>query len=229
MFLVLATQYSENTNSNADTNSRFEQVLPRLPESRRDKLNRVRHRQTRITSMLGLLLLREGMQRLDVGDFSLHEIVYREDHKPHCPDRYDFNISHSHGMVVCAISTGCRVGIDVEHLRDIRPERFARLLELTGDVTNELTGPRFFELWTQKEAVIKADGTGGVWDIGKVRLEHNNGLLRDQHWQLAPVKMPPGYVAHLAHDSQNSVSAVIEPLFLDCGAIVHSALNSDTL
>lgn len=68
--------------------------------------------------------------------------------KPYFPERPDicFNLSHSHGAVVCAVHEKS-VGVDIEKLRPA-PKRLA----------NGLGDREFFRLWTAKEATLKRDG-----------------------------------------------------------------------
>jgi 4'-phosphopantetheinyl transferase len=78
-----------------------------------------------------------------------------------------FNLSHSHGVVVCAVGGGRQVGIDVENrLREVEylalAERyfaaaeFAHLQTLDGADLQSA----FFAIWTLKEAFVKAIGQG---------------------------------------------------------------------
>jgi 4'-phosphopantetheinyl transferase len=78
-----------------------------------------------------------------------------------------FNLSHSHGMVACAVATAVELGIDVESVdrggddlklaeRYFAPSEVADLVALpAGD-----RRARFIELWVLKEAYIKAIGQG---------------------------------------------------------------------
>jgi phosphopantetheinyl transferase len=78
-----------------------------------------------------------------------------------------FNLSHTRGLVACAVSRGIDVGIDVEAVtraidwrpiaaRYFSPEEVAEI----DRVDPPAQAIRFFEIWTLKEAFIKAVGTG---------------------------------------------------------------------
>lgn len=81
---------------------------------------------------------------------ALPEIVREPGGKPFFPSRPDicFNLSHSHGAVVCALHDK-PVGVDVEKLRPA-PKRLAAGME----------DEAFFRLWTAKEATVKRRGLG---------------------------------------------------------------------
>lgn len=78
-----------------------------------------------------------------------------------------FNLSHSKNLIVLVVSRIEEIGVDVEHLR-----RGGSIFELAGSVfndiemqqMNELLGSkkriRYFDLWTLKEAFLKAKGVG---------------------------------------------------------------------
>lgn len=77
----------------------------------------------------------------------------------------DFNISHSGDWLSCAVSAGTALGVDLEDTRRERDflrlaRRFFSEPEIT--VLESLDGSeraeRFFDLWTLKEAAVKARG-----------------------------------------------------------------------
>jgi 4'-phosphopantetheinyl transferase len=91
---------------------------------------------------------------------------------PGPPLPIDFNISHSGDLVAVALA-GDRVGIDVEDFlareadvaslhRYFAPCERASLLELPPQARRR----RFFELWTLKEAYLKARGAGLGLSLG---------------------------------------------------------------
>lgn len=77
-----------------------------------------------------------------------------------------FNLSHSNGMIACAVTTYGPVGIDVElttkdHLK-VMPSVFVAqeqvyVLEQYANIDRI---DRFYEIWTRKEAHVKALGEG---------------------------------------------------------------------
>ena len=93
------------------------------------------------------------------------------------PASTSFNVSHSgsHGLIACAPRG--RLGIDVEEIAPRRhleslieavmdTEEQAELSRMSGDAQLR----QFFRLWTCKEALIKALGTGFSTDISKFQV-----------------------------------------------------------
>ncbi len=78
-----------------------------------------------------------------------------------------FNLSHSRGLVACAVAVDADVGVDVESVtratdwRSIVPRYFsAAEVEHIDRLPPPEQAGRFFELWTLKEAFAKALGLG---------------------------------------------------------------------
>jgi 4'-phosphopantetheinyl transferase len=83
------------------------------------------------------------------------------------PSRLSFSLSHTDGMVACAVGVGADIGVDVEPLRSDRcsmdiAERYFAAPEVAA--LRDLSAPererRFVELWVLKEALAKALGVG---------------------------------------------------------------------
>ena len=86
-----------------------------------------------------------------------------------------FSLSHTHGMVACAVTNGADVGVDVECIdRDVNtadiaarffaPAETVHLMQLDADARRD----RFFDLWTLKEAIVKALGTGMAMSLNRL-------------------------------------------------------------
>ncbi|HVZ39813.1 MAG TPA: 4'-phosphopantetheinyl transferase superfamily protein [Candidatus Kapabacteria bacterium] len=78
-----------------------------------------------------------------------------------------FNLSHSGELALCAVTTGCSVGVDLERIRpDIEFESIALRFFSAQEVhafsllSDDVRPRAFFNCWTGKEAYIKAIGEG---------------------------------------------------------------------
>lgn len=190
-------------------NEHYPRFLAKLSESRRQRLLRIKHQQSRLNSALGLSLLQHAMVLAGHTDFRLDELLHTEQEKPACPGRHPFNISHSKEVVICVINQGSNdpVGIDVELVRQMEAEKFYEYIsaaELESAINQE---EPFIHCWTQKEAVIKAEGNGGVWDAGKVKLMGDRAEYLGKLWHLVELTVPESYIAHLAYsEAQSEIS-----------------------
>ncbi len=78
-----------------------------------------------------------------------------------------FNISHSGRMVLCAVTCGAAVGVDVEKIRELPKavELARRFFAPQEAAAVERASPRqrsreFLRIWTFKESYVKAQGVG---------------------------------------------------------------------
>jgi 4'-phosphopantetheinyl transferase len=102
------------------------------------------------------------------------EIGYRRGHKgkPYLAasahdDALQFNISHSGGEVMLALTLGAELGVDMEQVNQRTScERVARRAfspaerAALGEMSSPAGRRRFFSQWTCKEAVVKCSGDG---------------------------------------------------------------------
>ncbi len=96
-----------------------------------------------------------------------HSVLRAENGRPYLPgDNLEFNLSHTHDRAVLALgfSSGLReaLGVDLEWI-----PRKVDYLQLASRFFTESerlwigsSRPRFFEVWTRKEAVLKSSGLG---------------------------------------------------------------------
>jgi 4'-phosphopantetheinyl transferase len=77
-----------------------------------------------------------------------------------------FNLSHTHGLVVCAVSLQPSLGVDVEYTGGRAPLEIAEEFFAPGEASVLRAMPPdeqprcFFEYWTLKESYVKARGLG---------------------------------------------------------------------
>jgi len=87
-----------------------------------------------------------------------------------------FNVSHSHGVSLIAICPNREIGVDLEPVRDLRSrEALARRWfhpeEVKALEQKSWEPAAFFAIWTAKEAVVKALGTGLGFGMDEVWIE----------------------------------------------------------
>lgn len=127
-----------------------------------------------------------------------------------------FNLSHAHGACLCAVTTGKKVGVDLEYMReDVDYAQLAgrffspREASILGLLPSDLRQKAFFTCWTRKEAYIKAKGEGlsldlQSFDVVAARDEPTKPLQIESDsreaccWSLVDLDTAPGYCAALA-------------------------------
>ncbi|QIZ73438.1 4'-phosphopantetheinyl transferase family protein [Oxynema aestuarii] len=87
-----------------------------------------------------------------------------------------FNLSHSYGRVLYALTLGREVGVDLEYLRLVKVDALAQRFFSDREAAAIAEEPEtekqtlFFKLWTAKEAYLKATGEG-LAGLSRVELE----------------------------------------------------------
>jgi phosphopantetheine--protein transferase-like protein len=127
-----------------------------------------------------------------------------------------FNVSHSHGLALFALTRGRDVGVDVERARpDFAGEDLARRFFAPAEVAVLLALPAeqrreaFFACWTRKEAYIKAVGKGLALPLDRFEVSLRPGepaallAVHDDprevaRWSMRHLDPGPGYAGALA-------------------------------
>lgn len=134
----------------------------------------------------------------------LSHVRYNKYGKPYVENQsqFHFNLSHSHGLVVLATAS-FDVGIDIEHIVPIDLRHYNNVLtanELksiadTGNSTRE-----FYRLWTRKEALLKAQGTGLCERMNLIdtTLAVVDFKGKSYHW--SEIVLSDHYICHLASE-----------------------------
>jgi 4'-phosphopantetheinyl transferase len=167
----------------------YESALPAAEQQRATRFVQV---DDRIRFVLGRTLARTMLSRyasVSPGDWPI-EIDERG--RPELRRRLAgvpdlrFNLSHTPGLIACAVTIGREVGIDVEYigrqlLHDNIPERFFSAQEVTDlrALPADEQPRAFFDYWTLKEAYIKARGLGLALPLGQFTFRcRSNGPTR---------------------------------------------------
>jgi 4'-phosphopantetheinyl transferase len=127
-----------------------------------------------------------------------------------------FNVSHSDGIALYALTRGREVGVDVERIRPVEgadriAERFFSVPEREAlrEVPFTARLDAFFTCWTRKEAYVKARGEGLGYPLDAFAVSVAPGTparlwsagadeQEIARWSLAALPQAEGYVAALA-------------------------------
>lgn len=144
--------------------------------------------------------------RFRYGERGKPELAEPADGEPLC-----FNLSHSHGLAVCAVTRRREIGVDVERIRpnlrvDQIVERFFSAREKAAFrlLPPERKREAFFKCWTRKEAYQKSRGEGffrspAGFDVTvepdePPRLLHVEGLPGEaSRWSFRELAISPDY------------------------------------
>lgn len=158
------------------------------------------------------------------------EFIYSEKGKPSLAQNYnnvgiEFNLSHSGELALYAVTKDKKIGIDVEKIRtNCDVESIAKRFfceseyQFISRLPEKEKEKAFYQLWTGKEAYLKAtgEGLGGGLDtieldleskeikIAKIKGEEKNV----NNWYLYELKMPENYLGSLAVETVSDFSSL---------------------
>ncbi len=178
-----------------------EQWLSVLSAQKQAAVQRLLHHRSRVDSLAGLRLLNECALDEGITEFDLRDVQYPKSGKPFWSKEgvfYDFNISHSGDFILVAASASSRVGADVEKIKELKRLNFKMVMSAAELVRIQEAPILFFDLWSKKEAVVKAADTVGLAKMGHVKLKSDSAKLDNEKWHLKTVDLDKGYVINLA-------------------------------
>ena len=195
-------------------------MLALLPGDEQSRAAGYKHERARLRFITARGLLRTVLARFT--GLSPGALVFRYSSKgkpflsgPRDGDAIHFNIAHSGELVLCGITIGRRIGVDIEtttnrhDLMKIAHRYFApaEVTELES-LPLEQRIPGFFCCWTRKEAYLKAIGEGISYGLDRFE-----------------VSADPDKPARLIRDRQNPEEAVRWRLEdVDAGSAYRSAI-----
>ena len=140
-----------------------------------------------------------------------------------------FNLSHSHGRALLAVSDGGEIGVDIER-EDARTDVlalasryfFGSEFDAIRDAPDALRTGTFFRFWAAKEAVLKAQGSGLSVPLDRFHVIFDDNLATaavesldtariDSGWFIRRVVCEPGWHAAVAAQTPHWQLRVIQP------------------
>lgn len=134
------------------TEAEVQRMLPLVSAQRRDQAMRYKHMFGKFCCLKSWLLLQEL-----VGEMA--DWKYNEHGKPYIENGPYFSISHCKQGIAVAIDDQ-PIGIDIEGIRHADADLIERTMNEEERVG--MDDRKFTRLWTQKEAIVKAQGVGIV-------------------------------------------------------------------
>ncbi|MCD6296872.1 MAG: 4'-phosphopantetheinyl transferase superfamily protein [Deltaproteobacteria bacterium] len=192
-----------------------------LSEDERNKIKRLRFEKARNNFIVARYYLRVIVAPyLNTKPEDL-EFQYGPYGKPALSGKFEntgtcFNMSHSHGLALYAVTSGQAVGVDIEKVRPdpdcikiaeryFSPQEVEALRKLPKDQQRQ----GFFNCWTRKEAYLKAKGEGFSSPADQFQvsltpgepaalLDHRLDSKEVAKWSFEDLDVGPGYTAALA-------------------------------
>ncbi len=143
--------------------------LPLLSADELERAGRFKFEHLREAYILGRGVTRSILARCMDTDPRAIRFEYSTHGKPSLEgaQEWHFNVSHSGSLLVCAMTAAAPVGVDVERVRPMPDAAaVAKRFFSAAEAQRVLSAPPesvaalFFEIWTRKEAFLKANGTG---------------------------------------------------------------------
>ncbi|MEP2237220.1 MAG: 4'-phosphopantetheinyl transferase superfamily protein [Maribacter sp.] len=167
-----------------------------------NKFSKYKRWQDAKSTILGRLLLAYGLQNLYQIDINNLKMSLSKDKKPFLENSsIQFNISHSNDVIVCAITSVGEIGVDIEKINDITIEdfksQFSRV-EFDAILGSSNALEQFYGYWTQKEAVVKSNGSGLHISLDSFEVINNSTMVADQQYHLKEINIDARYKCHMA-------------------------------
>ncbi len=210
----------------------IQKYLHCFPKDFQKKLLRYHRWQDAQLSLLGRLLLNLGMEEVSVKtvDSNIH-IRYDVNDKPHVENsELKFNISHSGKIAICAMTTLSEIGVDIEEMKPSDVNEFKTQMTDSewlniSRAKNKLNA--FYDYWTRKEAVIKADGEGLSIPLTSFQVINSQCKIGDQNYLVNKIDLHKNYICHYAvKDSVDTNLLKVEPTEIPISQILMTPIKN---
>ncbi len=216
-----------------------------------ERLQRFTHVESRRQFLVGRALLRGMLSRYTGRDPHALEFRYNSYGKPTlktpAEPPLEFSVSHTRGLVVCAVAACGALGVDVECARTVsNPLEFARRFFAPAEAAELASLPAarrkaaFLEFWTLREAFVKARGVGlmtapadfafSLSGPGEARVSFNNSREETpENWRFIRFCPTEGYRGALAvarpSSERPAISIRSAPPFCDWESLSNREIN----
>ena len=157
-------------------------LLPLVSDQRREQALRYKHTFGQYCCLQSYIMLDEllaewgRMHQLPVNEQPI--FLYNEYGAPYIEGGPHFSISHCKTGIAVAVSEN-PIGIDIEVIRTFKADLMRKTMsedEQKAITSSETPEVEFIRFWTQKEALLKLQGTGIISDLHHV-LDHTPNII----------------------------------------------------
>jgi 4'-phosphopantetheinyl transferase len=186
----------------------YNDYLKKLPQTLITKNKGYKFWEDRHRNLFGVLLLIHGIKHYKGTENQLNQLEYNPYGRPFLKGKLDFNISHSGDFVVCAMSDERRVGVDIEEHKELSLDGFKEVLskeERAFVNAQEDSLKHFFNFWSMKESIVKADGRGMLISLNDIAIRGNKAVLDGREWHLQEIKITDRASTFLAYERESEI------------------------
>lgn len=180
----------------------YKSLLNFLPESVQKKVEAEETWEERYGVLARKLMFFHGMWEHGTDTNEIFDHIQRmPSGKPYIVDAPNFSIANDGAAIVCAMSNDSTLGIDIERTKPVNLNDFRdsmTYLEWREIYSDMIPLRRFYEFWTIKESVIKAEGDIKLQDPKDIFIRPDVAFCNEKYWYIHPLEIDYyGYVAFL--------------------------------
>ncbi len=172
----------------------LEREVSSFPLKISDYVNRYKLIEDRKSRLIARLIIKKYVL-LKKKQWDWHHWNISEFNKPYLKNGPCFSISHSGKFVIVAFCEQFEIGIDIEEIKEIDIKAVSSYLhieEIKYLNNNNYKMELFYNIWTRKEAFLKANGSGIVSGIDKISVLDDK-IYQKYKWNIKQLDIHPRY------------------------------------
>jgi 4'-phosphopantetheinyl transferase len=172
-------------------------LFDRLPHTEQLRIDRYTNERKKRERIIGRMLLKNLIQAFELeSSLGLEGLDYT-DRFPRFHQGLHFSIAHTEGITICAGSITEKTGIDIERIKRMELSPYEEYFTKQEWKYIDQDICRFFELWTRKEALLKAAEIGVVSNLNQLEVLENMVVFAHQSYTISSTQVASEYICHL--------------------------------
>lgn len=202
-------------NDTALPEAEFDALMGSLPFDLQQKVLEETGWEDQLGSLSRKIMLWVAMKQAGVDMTArFNEMQFSSAGKPFLPGAPHFSLANDGAIATCAISADGVLGIDVARQKPINLSDYREkmtFMEWREIYSHVIPLRRFYEFWTIKTSVIKADGTLKGIDVRDIYIQPDVAFYNARYWYINPVEIEVyGYLSFLVSANPHAEIEVSE-------------------